>query len=67
MSEHEENLRDFAAMFAMCGLVSHHGQRADNAQVAYEIADAMMDYRSNLDDGIASITPKRKYERRAKD
>ena len=67
MSEHEENLRDLAAMFAMCGLISHRGQQQDTAQNAYEIADAMMDYRSHQDDGIASITPKRKYERRSKD
>jgi hypothetical protein len=67
MSEHEENLRDFAAMFAMCGLVSRHGHLHDTAQVAYEIADSMMEYRNRQDDGIASINTKRKYERKPKD
>ena len=67
MDENDEHMRDFMAMFAMCGLISHEGQRPNTVQTAYDLADAMMDYRKNLDDGIASITSKRKYERRAKD
>lgn len=63
MSEHEENLRDLAAMFAMCGLLIKGGAGKDIASSAYEIADAMLVARSQEpepEQGIVAIKPKRK-------
>jgi hypothetical protein len=67
MNENEENMRDLAAMFAMCGLLINQGAHQNIVGDAYDLADAFIDYRNRKEDGIASITPKRKYERRAKD
>lgn len=69
MSEHEENMRDLAAMLAMCGLIINGDYSLDSIPaLAYKTADNFMDERSrDTDDGIAAITPKRKYERRQKD
>ena len=69
MTEHEENLRDLAAMFAMCGLIMNGDYNFEEIPaVAYKTADAMLAERSSSpDEGIASIKPKRKYERKATD
>jgi len=69
MNEHEENLRDMAAMLAMCGLIINGDYSlAEIPSLAYKTADNIMDERNrNPVDGIAAITPKRKYERRQKD
>jgi hypothetical protein len=69
MSEHEENMRDLAAMLAMCGLIINGDYSLDSIPaLAYKTADNMLDERiRSTDDGIAAITPKRKYERRQKD
>ena len=69
MNEHEENLRDMAAMLAMCGLIINGDYSfAEIPSLAYKTADYLMDERNrDTDDGIAAITPKRKYERRQKD
>lgn len=69
MSEHEENMRDLAAMLAMCGLIINGDYSLDSIPaLAYKTADNMLDERTrSTDDGIAAITPKRKYERRQKD
>jgi hypothetical protein len=72
MSEHEQNLRDLTAMFAMCGLIMRGERREKLAQTAYELADDMMYARGEEpededDQGIAAIKPKRKYERKSTD
>ena len=69
MTEHEEHMRDLAAMLAMCGLIINGDYSlAEIPHLAYKTADNFMDERNRAtDDGIAAITPKRKYERRQKD
>lgn len=71
MTEHEQNLRDLAAMFAMAGLIFRTCMWTDNedediARCAYSLADEMMKARQHIpgDQGIAAIKPKRKYERK---
>ena len=60
MSEHENNLRDLAAMFAMNGLIARESSGAFDfavhpqdpwrvAQWAYEVADQMMRVRENIE------------------
>lgn len=71
MDEHEQNLRDLAAMFAMCGLIMRGERRDKLAETAYELADDLMYVRNadpedeEPDQGIAAIKPKRKYERKS--
>lgn len=69
MNEHEQNLRDLTAMFAMCGLVMNGDYSLEAIpSLAYKAADLMLAERNRVaDDGIASIKPKRKYERKATD
>jgi hypothetical protein len=63
MTEHETNLRDLAAMFAMCGLMLRGGEGAELTNEAFEYADAFMKSRTGpSEQGIAAIKPKRKYE-----
>jgi hypothetical protein len=71
MTEHEQNLRDLTAMFAMAGLIFRTHMWQDNedediARCAYSLADEMMKARQSVPDeqGIAAIKPKRKYERK---
>ena len=70
MSEHERNLRDLAAMFAMMGMLASGRDPDTLAEDAYVVADEMMEARSQepedeVDQGIAAIKPKRKYERKS--
>jgi hypothetical protein len=69
MNEHEENLRDLTAMFAMCGLIMNGDHPLESIPtLAYKTADAMLAERSGLPDGgIAAIKPKKKYERKSAD
>lgn len=77
MTEHETNLRDLAAMFAMCGLIMRPEKIPDDTrelpELAYQLANQFMDVRADEDQtiaedqGIAAIKPKRKYERKAAD
>jgi hypothetical protein len=69
MNEHDENLRDLAAMLAMCGLIINGDYSlAEIPSLAYKTADDLLDERNrDTDEGIAAITPKRKYERKQKD
>jgi hypothetical protein len=68
MNEHETNLRDLAAMFAMCGLLLRGGDGAGLTDEAYDIADDFMESRDRRpEQGIAAIKPKRKYERKSAD
>lgn len=67
MTEHERNLRDLAAMFAMMGMLASGRDPDTLAEDAYFVADEMMDARNQTSDaeGIAAIKPKRKYERKS--
>lgn len=68
MNEHETNLRDLAAMFAMCGLFLRGGEGKEITDEAFVYADAFMESRAaNPEQGIAAIKPKRKYERKSAD
>ncbi len=64
MTEHDTNMRDLAAMFAMCGLI----MRGDNQHVAgvtdeaYHYADAFMKSRDGTEQGIAAIKRKKKSD-----
>lgn len=68
MNEHESNLRDLAAMFAMCGLLLRGGEGPELTDEAYDLADSFMESRDRApEQGIAAIKPKRKYERKSAD
>jgi hypothetical protein len=63
MEEHDKNLRDFAAIFAMAGLISRD-KRADptsTAKTAYIFADELMAERKgdHAEEGIAAIKKRR--------
>jgi hypothetical protein len=63
MDEHEQNLRDLAAMFAMAGFIARD-KRADptsTAKSAYIFADELMAERKgdHAEEGIAAIKKRR--------
>lgn len=61
MSEHEENLRDLAAMFAMCGLIMRGQQNEFLMEMAYDYAEDFLATRANRPErGIAAIKRGRK-------
>jgi len=66
MTEHETNLRDLAAMFAMCGLVMRDKPPSHIMSCAFELADMFLENRKQIqeaaveDGGIASLKPRRK-------
>ena len=66
MTEHEQNLRDLAAMFAMLGLIAcvARSKEADNiASSAFELADQFMKARNPTpEDGIAGLKPTKRKE-----
>ena len=59
MTEHEQNLRDLAAMFALTGLLQRDGKGEDIIHAAFVLADEFMQARAPQD-GIAALKPKRK-------
>lgn len=59
MTEHETNLRDLAAMFALCGLIMKNRDSENLPDAAYEIADEMMRARKIPEEGIVTIKKKR--------
>jgi len=69
MNDDDKNIRDLAAMFAMCGLIMHGETSECLTDMAYDFAEEFMETRANrtgsLDQGIAAIKPKRKYERKS--
>jgi hypothetical protein len=72
MTEHERNLTDLAAMFAMAGLLTRKDADLDwLVGDAYDLAEQLMIVReermnkNETDQGIAAIKPKRKYERKS--
>ena len=60
MNEHDENLRDLAAMFAMCGLVMRSGFDASTLRQSFQLADEFMSERLNKGQGIVAIKPVKK-------
>ena len=60
MTEHETNLRDLAAMFALTGLLIRNREGEAIAPTAFELADQFMQARNPIkEEGIAAIKPKR--------
>jgi hypothetical protein len=64
MEQHDQNLRDFAAIFAMAGLISRD-KRADptsTAKIAYVFADELMAERKtdHAEEGIAAINKRKR-------
>lgn len=62
MNEHEQNLRDLTAMFAMAALIIRDEHSlADLHKEAFKHADIFMQERNPTpEDGIAALKPKRK-------
>ena len=63
MTEHEQNLRDLAAMFAMAALLTRNSHKETLVSLAFEMADEFMKARTpatEAEDGIAAIKTKRK-------
>ena len=58
MTEHEQNLRDLAAMFAMTGVVIRNRRGEDIIASAFELADLFMKARTPQEGGIADILNK---------
>jgi len=58
MTEHEQNLRDLAAMFAMTGLLVRNKKGDDIIASAFELADLFMKTRAPQEGGIADILNK---------
>ena len=62
MTEHETNLRDLAAMFAMAGLLAR-GEVVLIPRKAFAMADEFMQERNPTpEDGIAAIKPTKRKE-----
>jgi hypothetical protein len=64
MTEHDTNLRDLAAMFAMAGLLMRGREDIRIVDSAFDIADKFMEQRQpqavdEPDAGIAALKPKR--------
>ena len=57
-TEHEQNLRDLAAMFAMAGLLVRNKKGDDIIASAFELADLFMKVRAPQEGGIADILNK---------
>ena len=57
-TEHEQNLRDLAAMFAMAGLLVRNRKGDDIIASAFELADLFMKVRAPQEGGIADILNK---------
>jgi hypothetical protein len=62
MNEHERNLRDLAAMFAMTGLLIRGDHLSSVPNGALMLANAFMDARESVDEehGIAALKKSRK-------
>ena len=61
MSEHDNNLRDLAAMFAMLKMTWNRGEEAQDARDCWLIADEIIKARCpEQDSGIAALKPRRK-------
>ena len=72
MMEHDSNLRDLAAMFAMLGLIQRIDPEmpADNhiiARGAYDLADALLEARDEPVEGLAAIKKGKRNVRKHED
>ena len=69
MTDDDKNMRDLAAMFALCGLIMRGERNEYLMDIAYDYAEDFMETRADrtehIDQGIAAIKPKRKYERKS--
>ena len=61
MTEHETNLRDLAAMFALVGLLIRNREGEDIIPAAFDIANEFMQARAPQD-GIAALKPTKRKE-----
>jgi hypothetical protein len=61
MTEHEQNLRDLAAMFAMAALLIRDKTDGYPFELAFRMADAFMEHRKPVE-GIAAIKKPRKRD-----
>jgi len=61
-TEHEDNLRDLAAMFAMCGIVMRNDRSTIDTVVeqSFLLADKFMETRTLQPGGIVGIKRRRK-------
>ena len=64
MTEHDSNMKDLAAMFAMCGIIMQGNNRHMESVVedAFRYADEFMKARSGTEQGIAAIKRKKKSD-----
>lgn len=66
LTEHETNLRDLAAMFALTGLLARNSTGVEvTIPVAFELADLFMKARTpatEAEDGIAALKPTKRKE-----
>ena len=64
MTEHDTNLRDLAAMFAMAGLLMRNREDILIVESAFDIADKFMELRQpQVEEGIAAIKPKARVKK----
>jgi hypothetical protein len=64
MTEHDTNLRDLAAMFAMAGLLMRNREDILIVESAFDIADRFMAAREpQVEEGIAAIKPKARVKK----
>jgi len=66
--EHDTNLRDLAAMFAMLKMAWHRGEEAEDAKDCWLIADEMIKARNlEPEEGLAAIKKGRRNVRKHED
>jgi len=64
MEQHESNLRDLYAGFAMLGLIMRGASEEDIPPRAWEMAERMIDVRGGAQQGIAAIKKEKRIVRR---
>jgi len=63
LTEHDNNMKDLAAMFAMCGIIMRGNHNPETtAEDAFRYADEFMKARSGTEQGIAAIKRKKKSD-----
>jgi hypothetical protein len=66
--EHDSNLRDLAAMFAMLKMAWHRGEEAEDAKDCWLIADEMIKARNlEPEEGLAAIKKGKRNVRKNED
>jgi hypothetical protein len=64
MEQHESNLRDLYAGFAMLGLIMRGASEEDIPPRAWEMAERMIEIRGGEQEGIAAIKKEKRSVRR---